>query len=108
MNFMLKPPKMNARTQQRQHEIEQIFINRKEEIAADIADLENNMTDLARKYNVGERSFRRWAERLGWCVRERHKQRNALRKGTKLGPITAKKSTYDDKPEAEKVWALWK
>jgi len=104
----IKPPSQNARTAKRQFEIEQIYLTRKEEIAADIADLENNMTDLARKYNVGERSFRRWAERLGWCVRERHKQRNALRKGTKLGPITAKKSTYDDKPEAEKVWALWK
>ena len=104
---MLKPPKMNARTQQRQHEIEQIFINRKEEIAADIADLENNMTDLARKYNVGERSFRRWAERLGWDVKERHKQRNALRKGTKMPQINAKKSTYDDKPQAHKLVGLW-
>ena len=104
---MLKPPKMNARTQQRQHEIEQIFINRKDEIAADIADLENNMTDLARKYGVGERSFRRWAERLGWDVKERHKQRNAMRKGTKMGPINTKKSTYDDKPQAHKLVGLW-
>ena len=104
----LSPPKLNARTQQRQFEIEQIFIKNKEEIAADIADLENNMTDLAKKYGVGERSFRRWAERLGWDVRERHKQRNALRKGTKLGPINAKKSTYDDKPQAAAVWGLWR
>ena len=104
----LSPPKINARTQQRQFEIEQIFIKNKEEIAADIADLENNMTDLAKKYGVGERSFRRWAERLGWDVRERHKQRNALRKGTKLGPINAKKSTYDDKPQAAAVWGLWR
>jgi len=103
----LSPPKLNARTQQRQFEIEQIFIKNKEEIAADIADLENNMTDLAKKYGVGERSFRRWAERLGWDVRERHKQRNALRKGTKLGPINAKKSTYDDKPQAHKLVGLW-
>jgi len=103
----LKPPTQNARTAARQHAIEQIFINRKEEIAADIADLENNMTDLAKKYGVGERSFRRWAERLGWDVRERHKQRNALRKGTKLGPINAKKSTYDDKPQAHKLVGLW-
>jgi len=103
----LKPPTQNARTAARQHEIEQIFIKRREEIAADIADLENNMTDLAKKYGVGERSFRRWAERLGWDVRERHKQRNALRKGTKLGPINAKKSTYDDKPQAHKLVGLW-
>ena len=103
----LKPPTQNARTAARQHAIEQIFINRKEEIAADIADLENNMTDLARKYNVGERSFRRWAERLGWDVKERHKQRNAMRKGTKMGPINTKKSTYDDKPQAHKLVGLW-
>jgi len=104
----LKPPTQNARTAARQHEIEQIFIKRREEIAADIADLENNMTDLARKYNVGERSFRRWAERLGWCVRERHKMRNALRKGTKMPQINVKKSPYEDKPKAEAVWALWR
>ena len=103
----LKPPTQNARTQQRQHEIERIYLTRKEEIAADIADLENNMTDLAKKYGVGERSFRRWAERLGWDVRERHKKRNALRKGTKMPQINAKKSPYEDKPQAHKLAGLW-
>ena len=103
----IKPPTQNARTAARQHEIEQIFIKRREEIIADIEDLENNATDLARKYGVGERSFRRWMERLGYCPRERHKQRNALRKGTKMPQINAKKSTYDDKPQAHKLVGLW-
>ena len=104
----LSPPKLNARTQQRQFEIEQIFIKRREEIIADIEDLENNATDLARKYGVGERSFRRWMERLGYCPNERHKKRNAMRKGTKMPQINVKKSPYDDKPKAEAVWALWR
>jgi len=99
---------MNARTQQRQFEIEQIFLTRREEIIADIENLENNATDLAKKYGIGERSFRRWMERLGYCPNERHKKRNAMRKGTKLGPINVKKSPYDDTPRAEAVWALWK
>ena len=104
----IRPPSQNARTAKRQFEIEQIYLTRKEEIIADIEDLENNATDLARKYGVGERSFRRWMERLGYCPRERHKQRNALRKGTKMPQINAKKSPYQDKPQAEAVWALWR
>jgi len=103
----LSPPKINARTQQRQFEIEQIFIKRREEIIADIEDLENNATDLAKKYGVGERSFRRWMERLGYCPNERHKKRNALRKGTKMPQINVKKSTYDDKPQAHLLKGLW-
>ena len=103
----LSPPKINARTQQRQFEIERIFLARKEEIIADIEDLENNATDLARKYGVGERSFRRWMERLGYCPNERHKKRNAMRKGTKMPQINVKKSTYDDKPQAHKLVGLW-
>jgi len=103
----IKPPSQNARTAKRQFEIEQIYLTRKEEIIADIDDLENNATDLAKKYGVGERSFRRWMERLGYCPRERHKQRNALRKGTKMPQINVKKSTYDDKPQAHKLVGLW-
>jgi len=104
---MLKPPTQNARTAKRQHEIEQIFIKRREEIIADIEDLENNATDLAKKYGIGERSFRRWMERLGYCPNERHKKRNAMRKGTKQKQIHVKKSTYDDKPQAHKLVGLW-
>ena len=49
----LKPPTQNARTAKRQFEIEQIYLTRKEEIIADIEDLENNATDLVKNDGFG-------------------------------------------------------
>ena len=101
----LRAPKQNARTAKRQHECEQIFQKNKEEIRADLVDLTLAMPEIAKKWGIGDRMIRRWAERLGIDTRERMKNRNAQK-----GPtgIVNKKPPSDVSPQASEVWALWK
>ena len=101
----IRPPTQNSRTAKRQQQLETIFQKNKDAIIDDLNDLSQGMAELAEKWKVSDRLIRRWAERLGICTVERLKKRNAMR-GSR--GIVNKRPPNDVKPEAAKVWELWR
>lgn len=101
MNFI-----QETRVSRRTKEINQIFIDRKSEIRADIENLELSFRDIERKYKVNNRNVARWAEKLGIDPSKRSEQRRILlSKGSK--PIVRKTPPVEDRPQAHKLIGLW-
>lgn len=98
-----------AFTEARRVKIEQRFQDNKAEIQADFESIELSMADLERKWDVHNRTVRRWMERLGIDPIERTYARRRAGLEKKSGPKNPKpRSTiHDDLPQASKLVGLW-
>lgn len=100
------------RIKRRQAELEVIFQANKGEILEQLNDLDNGILELAKSWDVGERTMRRWAERLGIDTVERQNARNGhlskLRGAAKRQANPKKAKPRDeDTPQAHKLIGLW-